>query len=153
MYFPIYLPQFGAKFQNCHLHKSHFFTSVFSPMVSNLCDLYNLIYAVDFEEYNSGSVSVCQESACETVDSQFCIYFKTAHFWPITKRVEIITTRWVVTQMSAVRRFCAAEALNRALYMLRRNAAEWQLSIHKVPLLEEVNFYRQEVHSNTYLAC
>jgi len=36
--------------------------SVFSPVISdNLCGLYNLIYAVDFVEYNSSSISVCQE--------------------------------------------------------------------------------------------
>ena len=68
--------------------------SVFSPLISdNLCDLYNLIYAVDFVEYNSGSISGCQESARETVNPQFCIYLKTAIFWLITQRVEITTTR------------------------------------------------------------
>ena len=77
--------------------------SVFSPLIfDNLCDLYNLIYAVDFVEYNSGSISVCQESACETVDSRFCIYLNTALFWLITQRVEITTTRWVVTQKSGI---------------------------------------------------
>jgi hypothetical protein len=67
--------------------------SILSPVIFDLSYVYNLIYTVDFVEYNSGSICVCQESACETVDSQFCIYLKTALFWLITQQVEITTIR------------------------------------------------------------
>jgi hypothetical protein len=85
--------------------------SVFSPLKShNACDLYKLIYAVNFVEYNSGSISVCQESACETVDLEFCMYLKTGIFWVITQRIEITATRCVTTQKSAARSCFAAES-------------------------------------------